>query len=150
MVGSYLEKTVENAASDWFESNFNGAAFCLSHQLVGFLLKYTLESCTVVSLFNLVGHIGTTRSACCVMLFIVHHHFVFLSASNPHWSSIVILTKHSPHQHIPYLVIHSWTVKPCGGPSEWETYNIPRHGHLRTLSRVYNGSLLNVVTYCFV
>ena len=31
---------VENTASDGFVSNFNGAGFCLSHQLVGFLFIF--------------------------------------------------------------------------------------------------------------
>ena len=33
-----VRKTVDNAASDGFRSNFSGAAFCLPHQLVGILL----------------------------------------------------------------------------------------------------------------
>ena len=39
---AYIEvrKTSENAASDDFWSNFSGAAFCLSHQLVGILLHF--------------------------------------------------------------------------------------------------------------
>ena len=40
MVGSYLEKAVENVTSVCFESDFSGAAFCLPHQLVGFLLLF--------------------------------------------------------------------------------------------------------------
>ena len=36
-----FEKTVQNAASDGFGSKFSGAAFCLLHQLVGFLLGKT-------------------------------------------------------------------------------------------------------------
>ena len=36
-----VRKTAENAASDGFGSNFSGAAFCLPHQLVGFLLGKT-------------------------------------------------------------------------------------------------------------
>ena len=35
-------KTAENAASDGFWSNLGGAAFCLPHQLVGFLFVYLL------------------------------------------------------------------------------------------------------------
>ena len=35
---SKFYKTVKNAAFDGFESNFNGAAFCLPRQLVGVLL----------------------------------------------------------------------------------------------------------------
>ena len=34
-----VRKTVENATSDGFWSNFSGAAFCLLHQLVGFLFS---------------------------------------------------------------------------------------------------------------
>ena len=34
---SKFEKTAENAASDGFESNCSGVAFCLPHQLVGVL-----------------------------------------------------------------------------------------------------------------
>ena len=33
-----FEKTAQNAPSDGVGSNFSGAAFCLPHQLVGFLL----------------------------------------------------------------------------------------------------------------
>ena len=32
-----VRKTIENAASSGFVSNFSGTAFCLPHQLVGFL-----------------------------------------------------------------------------------------------------------------
>ena len=35
-----FEKTVQNAASDGFGSNFSGAAFCLPHQLVSFLFSF--------------------------------------------------------------------------------------------------------------
>ena len=35
---SSRKRSVQNAASDGFGSNFSGAAFCLLHQLVGFLL----------------------------------------------------------------------------------------------------------------
>ena len=38
-----VRKTVENAASDGFGSNVSGAAFCLPHQLVRFLLLLTVE-----------------------------------------------------------------------------------------------------------
>ena len=34
---SKFEKPAENAASEGFRSNFSGTAFCLPHQVVGFL-----------------------------------------------------------------------------------------------------------------
>ena len=36
-----VRKTAQNAAFDGFGSKFSGAAFCLLHQLVGFLLLFT-------------------------------------------------------------------------------------------------------------
>ena len=44
-----FRKTAENAASDGFESNSSGAAFCLPHQLVGVLLSYLAGSKSVFS-----------------------------------------------------------------------------------------------------
>ena len=37
--GVSSKKTVENAASGCFESNFSGAAFCLPHQIGGLLAR---------------------------------------------------------------------------------------------------------------
>ena len=44
-----IRKTAENAACDGFGSKFSGAAFCLPHQLVGFLLRI-LRSKSITSL----------------------------------------------------------------------------------------------------
>jgi hypothetical protein len=38
--GNSRKRSVQNAASDGFGSNFSGAPFCLPHQLVGFLLAF--------------------------------------------------------------------------------------------------------------
>ena len=39
-VSEIEQKTAEIATADGFGSNFSGASFCLSHQLVGFLLFF--------------------------------------------------------------------------------------------------------------
>ena len=54
-----LKKTAQNAASNGFGSKFSGAAFCLPHQLVGFL--FSIWQYNVASPFGLVG---ATRSVC--------------------------------------------------------------------------------------
>ena len=35
------KKTVKNAASDGFGSNLSGSAFCLPHQMAGFLFPFS-------------------------------------------------------------------------------------------------------------
>ena len=40
---SKLKKMAENAASDGFQSNFSGTAFCLPHQVVGILFPHNLS-----------------------------------------------------------------------------------------------------------
>ena len=64
-----FRKTAENDASDGFGSNFSGATFCLSHQLVGFLFnlwigkRYQISVCCILSVCKASTHLKSKKVA---------------------------------------------------------------------------------------
>ena len=94
LVGSYLEKTVEYAASDCFKSNVSGAAFCLPHQLVigGLLVVFCIgpESQRIQDTASLdtAGLLGL-----CAKLSTNHWRYLLIGIGSPGKSWVV--TKNS-------------------------------------------------------